>query len=69
MKEKLNKSTNDQKIPSVDLSQSNQIPILSIIPIISSRTILQGNKEIGIEHRGQIYFLRITGKDKLLLKK
>jgi len=37
--------------------------------IIQSQQILQGRKEVWIEHGGEMYRLRLTANDKLYLSK
>lgn len=38
-------------------------------PRVSSRTLLDGGRELVIEHAGQEYHLRLTRNDKLILTK
>lgn len=37
--------------------------------VIESRSLFDGDREIGIDHRGSIYRLRITRQGKLILNK
>ncbi|MFC5991124.1 hemin uptake protein HemP [Limoniibacter endophyticus] len=37
--------------------------------VIESRSLFAGDREIGIDHRGSIYRLRITRQGKLILNK
>jgi hemin uptake protein HemP len=38
-------------------------------PILRAKELFQGRREIGIEHDGQRYRLRITRRNKLILQK
>ena len=38
-------------------------------PIIDAAQLMRGKRAIGIRHHGEIYRLRITSKDKLILTK
>lgn len=38
-------------------------------PRLSSDRLLQGARELLIEHQGELYRLRLTGKNKLILTK
>jgi len=37
--------------------------------VVLSEELLQGNREIRILHRGEVYRLQITGRGKLILQK
>lgn len=39
------------------------------LPVIDSRTLFQGRKEVCIRHGGQLYRLLLTRNDKLILNK
>ncbi|WP_081686791.1 hemin uptake protein HemP [Chitinilyticum litopenaei] len=39
------------------------------LPALSSRQLLQGQRQIVIEHRGERYILRVTSQGKLILTK
>lgn len=41
----------------------------SSAPLLTSRSIFRGGREATIEHNGEVYRLRITSKDKLILTK
>jgi hemin uptake protein HemP len=45
------------------------IPSISQARVLTSAELLKGNKEVLIEHQGQIYRLRLTRSGKLLLHK
>jgi hemin uptake protein HemP len=49
----------DSKKPSAD-----ELP-----PILSARDLLGGRREIRIEHAGEMYRLRLTRRNKLILQK
>lgn len=38
-------------------------------PLLTSQTIFRGAREATIEHNGEVYRLRITSNDKLILTK
>jgi hemin uptake protein HemP len=38
-------------------------------PVIEAAQLMRGRRAIGISHHGEIYRLRITSKDKLILTK
>ena len=42
---------------------------LAVGRIVSSDTLFQGSREIGIEHFGSLYRLKITRQGKLILNK
>lgn len=39
------------------------------LPRLSSGTLFKSSREVLIEHQGQVYRLRLTGKGKLILTK
>lgn len=39
------------------------------VPVIDSRTLLEGGRELGISQAGEIYRLRVTRTNKLILTK
>lgn len=41
----------------------------SAVPTISAQDLLQGHKEILIDHQGEIYRLRVTSRGRLILQK
>lgn len=45
------------------------VGVVSVIPRISSQSLLDGGKELVIQHQGQEYHLRLTRNDKLILTK
>lgn len=45
------------------------VGVMSAIPRISSQSLLDGGKELVIQHQGQEYHLRLTRNDKLILTK
>jgi hemin uptake protein HemP len=54
------------KIPSQD---SKKHPPDPSPPIISAQDLFAGQREIRIEHAGEMYRLRITRRNKLILQK
>lgn len=44
-------------------------PIPVLVRTLSSETLFQGGHEIGIEHHGALYRLKITRQGKLILNK
>lgn len=57
--------------PAAPLPQEEAEKMLAGIPsrIMSSRTLFNGTREIGIEHAGALYRLKITRQGKLILNK
>ena len=45
------------------------LPKPSIFPRISSIDVMRGHTKLIIEHQGEEYYLRLTGKGKLILTK
>jgi hemin uptake protein HemP len=45
------------------------LPPVTSFPTIPSQTLFRGGNEIGIEHEGALYRLRITRQGKLILNK
>lgn len=54
--------------PSVEASQRPETSLLSI-RTVSSAALFDGEHEIGIDHRGSLYRLKITRQGKLILNK
>jgi hemin uptake protein HemP len=57
-----NDPTSHQPDVDADAPQEN-------VRVISAQEIFQGDREICIEHEGEIYRLRITRRNKLILQK
>jgi hemin uptake protein HemP len=55
----------DQKPPAKDTAP----PVPIALREIDSNSLLQGEKEILIRHSGEVYRLRLTKNDKLILQK
>lgn len=54
--------------PAVEASQRPDTSLLSI-RTVSSAALFEGEHEIGIDHRGSLYRLKITRQGKLILNK
>ncbi|PSJ59950.1 hemin uptake protein HemP [Pseudaminobacter soli (ex Li et al. 2025)] len=56
------------KEPVVEAGQRQETSLLSI-RTVSSAALFEGEHEIGIDHRGALYRLKITRQGKLILNK
>ncbi|MCG5514942.1 MULTISPECIES: hemin uptake protein HemP [unclassified Ectothiorhodospira] len=58
--------------PNIDHAQEAPVDV-EVHPghenLLSSRRLLQGRRQLHIEHMGEIYTLRLTSKGKLILTK
>ncbi|MBE7183959.1 MAG: hemin uptake protein HemP [Methylobacterium mesophilicum] len=59
------------RMPAQALHSPNAADVVGAVPhrILSSRTLFSGDREIGIEHAGALYRLKITKQGKLILNK
>ncbi len=59
----------DKSSPDGSPAKDQAAPSDPLIAAIDSETLLKGGKELLIRHHGQIYRLRLTRNDKLILHK
>ncbi len=59
------------RLPPQPLPDAAAVRMLSGLPgrMVSSRALFGGDREIGIEHAGALYRLKITRQGKLILNK
>jgi len=60
---------NEQGFASSDSPSPSASPEPSNVPTISAQDLLQGHKEILIDHQGEVYRLRVTSRGRLILQK
>lgn len=58
-------------LPPADSKPASDVPALgaTLLPEITSEQLLQGSREVRIRHGEEIYRLRLTKNDKLILHK
>lgn len=58
-------------LPPADSKTTADVPVMgaSSLPEITSEQLLQGSREVRIRHGEEIYRLRLTKNDKLILHK
>lgn len=62
----MNQPQEDKRQPSAPAEQRLDIAVL---PTLDSQRLFDGRRELIIQHQGEIYRLRITRHDKLILTK
>lgn len=60
---------NEQGFDQPQLPRMSGQPESSDVPTISAQDLLQGHKEILIDHQGEVYRLRLTSRGRLILQK
>ena len=59
----------ERRVQTVDRSASAGPPEGTGHPRLTSESLLRGARELLIEHQGELYRLRLTGNNKLILTK
>lgn len=59
----------ERRVQTVDRSASAGLPEGAGLPRLTSESLLRGSRELLIEHQGELYRLRLTGNNKLILTK
>ncbi|SFI71875.1 hemin uptake protein HemP [Aerobium aerolatum] len=61
--------TLSRRVTATGVQEGRQHPIDARLQVVASESLFRGAHEIGIEHEGSMYRLKITRQGKLILNK